>query len=96
MTSGPETLKAYIEEEVKRGGYSTPSEFLRALVRERQRERLKEEVEQKLLAGLRSGNAREMTAHDWGRIRSQVLGRVGRKGRAEREGKRKKAPASRR
>jgi antitoxin ParD1/3/4 len=40
----PEPMKAFIEEEVKRGGYSTPSEFVRELVREAQKRRARDET----------------------------------------------------
>lgn len=40
----PEPMKAFIEEEVKRGGYSTPSEFVRELVREAQKRRARDEA----------------------------------------------------
>lgn len=39
----PEPMKAFIEEEVKRGAYSTPSEFVRELVREAQKRRARDE-----------------------------------------------------
>lgn len=49
----PEPMKAFIEEEVKRGAYSTPSEFVRELVREAQKRRARDEerVLQALLGG---------------------------------------------
>jgi len=92
----PEPMKAFIEQEVQSGRFSTPSEFVRALVREKQEARLQKELEAKLLEGLRSGKAGEMTAKDWATIRSRALGDVGRKGRGAREGKGRKAPAGRR
>ncbi len=33
----PEPLKLFVEEQVSRNGYSTASEYLRELIRERQR-----------------------------------------------------------
>jgi antitoxin ParD1/3/4 len=52
--SMPEAMKDYIEEEVKRGGYSTPSEFVRELVRESQRRKAAEHQDQ-LIEALLSG-----------------------------------------
>lgn len=46
----PEPMKAFIEEEVKRGAYSTPSEFVRELVRDAQKRRAREEEERVLHA----------------------------------------------
>jgi antitoxin ParD1/3/4 len=87
----PEPMKAFIEEEVKRGRFSTPSEFVRALVREKQEARLREDLEQQLLEGLRSGKPTAMTTKDWDDIRARVLG-----GKRQGERKRKKTPSSRR
>ena len=80
----PEPMKAFIEEEVKRGRFSTPSEFVRALVREKQEARLREDLELQLLEGLRSGKPTAMTAKDWDEIRARVLGG---KGKGERKSK---------
>lgn len=38
----PEAMKAFIEEQVRAGDYSTPSEFVRECVREYQRKRIAE------------------------------------------------------
>lgn len=45
----PESLRSYVESRVESGAYSTPSEFLRDLIR---RDREQEEIEQKLLEAL--------------------------------------------
>jgi antitoxin ParD1/3/4 len=45
----PEPMKAFIEDQVRRGAYSTPSEFMRELVREAQK-RCAHEEEQVLQA----------------------------------------------
>ena len=47
----PEALRSYVESRVESGDYSTPSEFVRDLIR---RDREQEEIEQKLLEGLQS------------------------------------------
>lgn len=47
----PESLRTYVESRVESGDYSTPSEFVRDLIR---RDREQEELEEKLLEGLRS------------------------------------------
>ena len=52
--SMPEAMKNYIETEVKRGAYSTPSEFVRELVREFQRRKAADN-EGRLMEALRSG-----------------------------------------
>jgi antitoxin ParD1/3/4 len=45
----PESLRSYVESRVESGAYSTPSEFLRDLIR---RDREQDEIEQKLLEAL--------------------------------------------
>jgi antitoxin ParD1/3/4 len=50
----PEAMKQYIENEVKRGAYSTPSEFVRELVRDFQRRKAAEN-EGRLLDALLDG-----------------------------------------
>jgi antitoxin ParD1/3/4 len=52
--SMPEAMKEFIEAEVRTGSYSTPSEFVRDLVRDFQR-RKASEGEQRLIAALLSG-----------------------------------------
>jgi antitoxin ParD1/3/4 len=52
--SMPDAMKQYIEHEVKRGGYSTPSEFVRELVRESQRRKAAAHQDQ-LIEALLSG-----------------------------------------
>jgi antitoxin ParD1/3/4 len=47
----PESLRSYVESRVASGHYSTPSEFVRDLIR---RNREQEELEQKLLEGMQS------------------------------------------
>ena len=47
----PEELKEYVEEQTQRG-YSTPSEYVRELIREDQKRRAKERLDALLLEGL--------------------------------------------
>ncbi len=54
--SMPEAMKDYIEREVARGSYSTPSEFVRELVRDFQRRKATEN-EARLVDALLSGEA---------------------------------------
>ena len=64
----PDELKAFVETQVSQGGYSTTSEYLRSLIREDQKQRARQELEAKLLEGLR-GESSEMTAQDWADLR---------------------------
>ena len=72
----PESMKAYVEEQVARGGYSTASEYLRELIRQDQKRKAQERLETLLLEGLESGTATAMTSQDWEQIRQAVQKRV--------------------
>lgn len=77
----PDTLKEFVESEVKQGGYATASEYFRELVRRAQERRTDQDLERKLLAGLDSGAAQRMTPQDWAEIRQQVRKKLDRRGR---------------
>jgi antitoxin ParD1/3/4 len=68
----PSVMKQYLETRVKEGSYSTPSEYIRALVREDQKRRAKEHIEELLLAGASSGTPVPADAHFWKRVREQL------------------------
>lgn len=61
----PEEMKAFVEEQIKQGGYSTVSEYLRELIRDAQKQAAKDRLEKLLLEGLDSGPATPMTREDW-------------------------------
>lgn len=61
----PKALKEYIEGQVSGGAYSTPSEYVRALIREDQKRRAQEKLESALLEGLSSGPAAEINRDYW-------------------------------
>ncbi|MBD2360546.1 type II toxin-antitoxin system ParD family antitoxin [Anabaena minutissima FACHB-250] len=71
-----DTMRAYIEEQVAQGGYSSVSEYFRELVRQDQKQRAKQRLETMLLEGLNSGNATEMTAQNWEDIHQTVHERI--------------------
>jgi antitoxin ParD1/3/4 len=71
----PQSLKEYVESQVSTGGYSTPSEYLRELVRRDQRQRAEEKLEALLLEGLQSGEPIEITAEYWETKRLQLIDR---------------------
>jgi antitoxin ParD1/3/4 len=71
----PQPLKDYVEAQVKEGGYSTPSEFVRDLVRRDQKHRAEEKLEALLLEGLHSGEPIEITPEYWENKRRQLIAR---------------------
>lgn len=57
----PEAMREFVEAEVSSGSYGSASELFREMVRERQKARSQERLEQLLLEGLNSGERIEVT-----------------------------------
>jgi antitoxin ParD1/3/4 len=72
----PEALKEFVHERVAEKAYSNPSDYVRALIREDQRRRAEEKLEQLLLEGLESGPPQPVTPEDWRAIRREVQERL--------------------
>ncbi len=51
----PDPLKAYVEEQVAKGDYGTPSEFIRSLIRE-DKEKRRERLESDLIHALQTNH----------------------------------------
>jgi antitoxin ParD1/3/4 len=68
----PDSMRAFIEQKIAQGGYSTASEYIRQLVRDDQKRAAQERLEALLLEGIESGPSREMTAEDWDELRRRV------------------------
>lgn len=68
----PETLKIFVEKQVTEGDFSTTSEYFRHLVREDQRRRAREHLEDLLLQGVNSGVATTVDRSYWGRKRKAI------------------------
>jgi antitoxin ParD1/3/4 len=71
----PQPLKDFVEEQVSKGGFSTPSEYIRALLREDQKRRAEEKLEALLLEGLNSGDPIEITSEYWEKKRNELIER---------------------
>jgi antitoxin ParD1/3/4 len=76
----PDAMREFVEHQVDSGDFSTPSEYIRALIREAQKRRAEERLEALLLEGLDSGDAGPMTKKDWQRLRKQALVRLAQRG----------------
>ena len=57
----PEPMREFVESEVSSGNYGSASELFRELVRERQKRKAQERLENLLLEGLESGEPIEVT-----------------------------------
>jgi antitoxin ParD1/3/4 len=71
----PEELKEYVEAQT-RNGYSTPSEYVRELIRADQKRRAKDELDAMLLEGLRSGDSIPVDAKFWDDLKKEALTKI--------------------
>jgi antitoxin ParD1/3/4 len=71
----PEELKEYVEQRAQ-GGYSTPSEFVRELIRRDQKRHAKERLEQLLLEGLESGEPIPADEAFWTNLKNDALAHI--------------------
>jgi antitoxin ParD1/3/4 len=76
----PKAQKAFVDDRVTAGGFSSVSDYMRELIRrdqrEQEREQEREELEQRLLKALESPRS-EMTKDDWKELRDNLLKRHG-------------------
>lgn len=68
----PDEMRAFVEAEMGQEGYASASEYVRALIREAQKRRAKQELEEKLREALLSGPATPMTRDDWDDLERRV------------------------
>ena len=71
----PEELKEYVEAQTK-SGYSTPSEYVRELIRGDQKRRAKERLDTLLLEGISSGDSIPMDAAFWSDLKREALAKL--------------------
>ena len=71
----PEDLKEYVEAQTK-SGYSTPSEYVRELIRGDQKRRASERLDALLLEGLNSGNSTPVNAKFWNDLKKDALAKL--------------------
>lgn len=71
----PEDLKEYVEAQTK-SGYSTPSEYVRELIRRDQKRRAREKLDAMLLEGLNSGVPIPVDAKFWSDLKQEALAKL--------------------
>lgn len=71
----PQELKDYIEQQ-SHHGYSTPSEYVRELIREDQKRRAKEKLDALLMEGLQSGPPLAADEAFWEDLRKKARARL--------------------
>jgi antitoxin ParD1/3/4 len=69
----PDEMKAFIEGQMAAEGFASASEYLRTLIREAQKRRAKQALEEKFREALESGPATPMTKEDWAALRREAL-----------------------
>ena len=67
------SLKDYLEDQVKEGGYDTPSDYIGKLVREDQQRKAETKLEALLLEGINSGEPIEATPEYWEQKHSLLI-----------------------
>jgi antitoxin ParD1/3/4 len=69
----PDAMRAFIDEEVAKGGYSTASEYIRDLIRQAQKKTEEKKLDAMLLEGLDSGEPIQVTDEWWEQKRAQIM-----------------------
>jgi len=77
--SVPDSMRAFIDEQVAKGGYSTTSEYIRQLLRQEADRVAQARLETLLLEGLDSGEPIEINDDWWQQKRIQLLERLRKK-----------------
>jgi antitoxin ParD1/3/4 len=69
----PDAMRAYVDQQVAHGGYSTASEYIRQLVREDQKRSAQQRLETLLMEGIASGPPVEVTDEFWAEKKAKLL-----------------------
>ena len=72
----PEPMRAWVEDQIRRGRYGNASEYVRDLIRRDQERLTQDRLEQLLLEGLESGESTDATPEFWEATRREVIARV--------------------
>jgi antitoxin ParD1/3/4 len=68
----PEPLKEFVDGQIAQGRYSSASEYVRELIRADEKRKAADELEAKLLEGVKSPE-RSLAAADWTALRKEAL-----------------------
>jgi antitoxin ParD1/3/4 len=69
----PDEMQEFIESQMASEGFASASEYLHSLIREAQKRRDNQTLEDKFRVALESGPATPMTSADWASLRREVL-----------------------
>lgn len=70
-----EPLKQFVDEEVRQGGYSSTSDYVRDLIRQHQRRKAQDFLRQLIAEGLASGPTEPVTADTFEQMRRELRAR---------------------
>jgi antitoxin ParD1/3/4 len=68
----PDPLKKFVDEEVREGGFASTSDYMRDLIRQRQRAKAEELLRRLIAEGLASGPAEPVTKDTFRRMRKEL------------------------
>lgn len=71
-------LKEFVDEEVREGGYSSTSDYMRDLIRQRQREKAAAFLRQLIAEGMASGPVEPVTGDTFAQMRKDLRERMSR------------------
>jgi antitoxin ParD1/3/4 len=74
--SMPDDLRQFVDKRTKDGQFSTPTEYVRHLIREDQKRQAESRLERLLLEALHSGDFEEVSPDLFGRLRSLIKKRA--------------------
>lgn len=72
----PDPLKQFVDEEVRDGGFAGASDYMRDLIRQRQREKAAAFLRQLIAEGLASGPAEPITEDTFTQMRKELRERL--------------------
>jgi antitoxin ParD1/3/4 len=82
----PEDLRQFVDKRTKEGSFSTPTEYVRHLIREDQKRATERRIEDLYLEGVRSGRAKGSLENLFKRLHRMVDEPVGKKQAGRRNG----------
>jgi antitoxin ParD1/3/4 len=68
----PKDLREFLDKRTENGGFGTPTEYVRDLIRRDREEQREREIDELLVAGLKSGNAKGDAKGMFDRLRARV------------------------
>ncbi|MGY6519341.1 MAG: type II toxin-antitoxin system ParD family antitoxin [Lysobacteraceae bacterium] len=69
-------LKRFVEEEVREGGFASTSDYVRDLIRQRQRDKAEDLLRAVIAEGLASGPSSPVTAETFEQMRRELRERI--------------------